>query len=290
VALALVLCAASASQADSKRHILVLHSYHQGYQWTDNIQSGVAEALARLAPDALVHVEHMDTKRQPPEKIFGLLAEFYAKKYAGFRPDVILASDDNALDFLLAYRDRLWPGSPVVFCGVNDYGQDRLKGQHGYVGVSQRADIRGTIEAALKLMPSMRRLVILTDATETGRYYRKNATEAAQEFLGRVELQEIAGLSFGETASALSTLSPDTAILHLGLFRDPDGLTMNVPEFMAFTRKATPQPIFGVWDFLLGHGAVGGVVVSGAQQGKAMAELAARILPVSVWIASPPSP
>ncbi|MDQ7836519.1 MAG: ABC transporter substrate binding protein [Humidesulfovibrio sp.] len=281
--LGLLLCCAPASQAalsqsTPQRHVLALHAYHQGYQWTDTIQTGVAMTLARLAPEAMVHVEYMDTKRQPPEKSFDLLAEFYAKKYAGFRPDVILASDDNALDFLLAYRDRLWPGSPVVFCGVNDYREGRLRGQRGFTGVSERADIRGTIEAALKLMPSMRRLVIITDSTETGQYNRTNSLAATQEFLGRFEVQEIAGRPFGEVASTLSTLSPDTAILHMGLFRDPDGQSMSVAEFMAFTRKGTPQPIFGVWDFLLGHGAVGGVVVSGEHQGQAMAELAARIL------------
>ena len=278
LAAALVLCSAAASQARPVQHVLVLHAYHQGYQWTDNIQSGIIEAMARLAPQAMVHVEYMDSKRQAPEKIFGLLADFYAKKYAGVQFDAILASDDNALDFLLAHRDRLFPGSPVVFCGVNDYRPDRLGGKQGYTGVSERVDIKGTIEAALKLMPSMRRLAIITDATETGQYNRKNALEAVQPFLGRVEVQELTGTTFGEMASALSTLSSDTAILHMGLFRDPDGQSMDVPEFMDFTRKHTAQPIFGVWDFLLGHHTVGGVVVSGAHQGQAMAALAVRIL------------
>jgi len=275
---ALVLGLSAASQAQTTQQVLVLHSYHQGYQWTDSIQSGLAETLARLAPQAVVHVEYMDTKRQAPEQAFGPLAEFYAKKYAGFRPDVILASDDNALDFLLAYRDKLFPGAPAVFCGVNDYRPDRLGGSRGYTGVSERVDIGGTIEVALKLMPNMRRLVVITDDTETGRYNRKNAQEALQPFLNRIEVQELAGLRFGEVASALSTLSSDTAILHMALFRDPDGRTMTVSEFMDFTRKATPQPIFGVWDFLLGHHTVGGVVVSGEHQGRAMAELAVRIL------------
>ncbi|MBA4356572.1 MAG: hypothetical protein C0405_02475, partial [Desulfovibrio sp.] len=278
LAVILLVYPAAASQAKAPQRVLVLHAYHQGYQWTDNIQSGLSETLARLAPQAQLHVEYMDTKRQAPEQAFGPLVDYYAKKYAGFRPAVILASDDNALDFLLAHRERLFPGAPVVFCGVNDYRPDRLGGQRGYTGVSERADISGTIGAALRLMPGMRRLVILTDATETGRFDRKNALEAARPFLGRVEVQELAGLPFDEVASALSTLSSDTAILHLGLFRDPDDRTMTMPEFMDFTSKATPQPIFGVWDFMAGHHMVGGIMVSGTHQGRAMAELAVRVL------------
>ena len=278
VGLAVAPCAAGTGQTRPAQQVLVLHSYHQGYQWTDSIQTGLAETLARLVPEAVVHVEYMDTKRQPPEAMFGLLATFYAKKYAGFHPDVILASDDNALDFLLAQRDRLFPGAPVVFCGVNDYRPDRLGGARGYTGVSERADIAGTIAVALRLMPSMRRLVIITDATETGRFNHDNAMLAAQPFLGRIEVQELAGLPFGEVASALSTLSPDTAILHLGLLRDPDNQTMDVDEALNFIRRHTPQPIFSTWDFSLGHHVVGGIIVSGVHQGQAMAELAARIL------------
>ena len=278
LAVVLLLCLATPSPAQSPQQVLVLHSYHQGYQWTDNIQFGLAQTLARLAPQAEIHVEYMDTKHLPPEKAFGPLADYYARKYAGFQPSVILASDDNALDFLLAHRDRLFPGAPVVFCGINDYRPDRLGGQRGYTGVSERADIAGTIEVALRLMPDMRRLVIITDDTETGRFNRKNALEAARPFRNRVEVQELAGLRFAEVAAALSTLSSDSAILHMGLFRDPDGRTMTMSESMDFTRKATPQPIFGVWDFLLGHHAVGGVVVSGRRQGQTMAALSARIL------------
>jgi len=272
------LCQAAPGQAAHLKHVLVLHAYHQGYQWTDNIQSGLAETLGRLAPGAIIHVEYMDTKRQPLPREFNLLADFYAKKYEGFRPDVILASDDNALDFLLLHRDRLFPGSPVVFCGVNDYQPERLGKAQGYTGVSERADIAGTIEVALKLMPSMRRLAIISDTTESSRYNHKIALEAVQPFLGRVEVQDLAGLPFGEMASALSTLSPDTAILHLGLLRDPDNQTMDLAESLNFIRRHTPQPIFSSWDFSFDHHVVGGIMVSGVHQGQVMAELAARIL------------
>ncbi|MBU1229082.1 MAG: PAS domain S-box protein [Proteobacteria bacterium] len=274
----LLACLPVASPAQAPQRVLVLHSYHQGYQWTDNIQSGLSEALAKLAPRAELYVEYMDTKRQAPEKAFGPLAGLYAGKYAGRRPDLILASDDNALDFLLAHRGQLFPDVPVVFCGINDFRPERLGGQRGYTGVSEAVDIPGTIEAALRLMPGMRRLVVITDATETGRYNRRNAMQAVQPFLGRVEVLELAGLPFGEVASVLSTLSSDSAILNMGLFRDPDGQAMSLAESQDFIRRQTPQPVFGVWDFLLGHHTVGGVMVSGVHQGRAMAALAARVL------------
>ena len=270
--------ASALAQSSHPQRVLVLHSYHAGYQWTDNIQAGIAKALAHHDPDVYVSVEYMDTKRITTERAFPYLHSYFAAKYAEHPPSVILATDDNAVDFLLRYRDELFPGASIVFCGVNDYRAGHLERQPGYTGVSQRADIGETIATALKLMPGMRRLAIITDATETGRLHNQNAQDALKPYLDRIVVQELAGLRFVGLTATLSPISSGTASLYVGLLRDPDGHTMTVAESMDFIRKATPQPIFGVWDFLLGHHTVGGIVVSGEHQGQAMVGLAVRIL------------
>jgi two-component system CheB/CheR fusion protein len=268
---------ASAQPLDA-RTILVLHSYHAGYFWTDSIQQGVAETITRMAPQDRLFVEYMDTKRIPPEQAFPPLADYLARKYKPLHPDVILVSDDSALDFLLAYRDRLFPGTPVVVCGVNGLDAARLGGQRGITGVSERTDIAGTIELALRLMPRLRRLAVVTDATNSGRGYLQMFRQAAAPFVDRLEFKEIAGMRFSDAARALSALPPDAAVLYLGLLRDPDGNTMDTRQSLDFIHAASPQPVFAVWDFAVGHHVTGGVVVSGRAQGQAMASVALRIL------------
>ncbi len=266
------------SRAASGPEILVLHSYHPGYAWTDGIQKGLAESLALLAPGAELRVEYMDAKRQPPEKSTPVLLELYRLKYRNHRPAVVLASDDNALNFLLDHREELFPGAQVVVCGVGELTDQRLRGQRGYTGVAEYTDISGTIDAALRLMPGLRTIAAVADGTETGEATMRLFRQAMQGYQGRLEVVEIAGLRLAETAATLSTLSPDTAVLYLGLLRDPDGKILTVAESLAFIRQNTPQPVFTVWDFVVGQGAVGGVVVSGARQGQAMARMAAQIL------------
>jgi PAS domain S-box-containing protein len=260
------------------QRVLVLHSYHPGYQWTDNIQRGVAEALARLAPDAQVFVEYMDTQRIAPEHAFPLLHAYFAAKYATVRPQVILASDDNAVDFLLRYGDELFPGAPVVFCGVGEVESKHLEERKDYTGVVEHTELTATIEAALRLMPSMRRMAVITGASENGETGKRLFRLTMPNYKGRLEPVELCGLPFEEVAARLTTLSSDTGILYMGLLRDPSGATMNVDESLAFIRKAKDLPIFCAWDFVVGRGAVGGVVVSGERQGRIMAEMGARIL------------
>ncbi len=262
----------------AEQHVLVLHSYHSGYDWTDGIQKGLSEALAARAPGVELFVEYMDAKRQPPETTFPLLYDLYRLKYRDRRPAVLVASDDAALNFLLAHREKLFPGVPVVACGVGVLTSERIGGQGGYTGVAERTDIPGTIEAALRLMPGLRTVAAVADGTETGKWHMERFRQAMQGYRGRLEAREIAGQTFESTAAALSTLTPDTAVLYLGLLRDPEGKVLTVAESMDFLLRATPQPVFVVWDFLVGRGAVGGVVVSGERQGRVIADMAARIL------------
>ncbi len=269
---------AAQAQPPEPKRVLALHSYHPGYQWTDNIQTGIAAELARQAPDAHLFVEYMDTQRVPREYAFPLLHDYYAAKYASLPPQVILASDDNALDFLLRHGAELFPGVPVVFCGVSDLEARRRGLPPGYTGVQERTDLKGTVEAALALMPGMRRLALISGATENGEAARQLFRQTMADFKGRVEPVELSGLPFAEVAARLTTLSPDTAILYMGLLRDPDGRTMTVDESLAYIRKHTDQPVFAAWDFVVGRGAVGGRVVSGERQGRAMAVLAAGLL------------
>jgi len=276
--LAAPLVAHKTDPPSEEQRVLVLHSYHPGYQWTDNIQRGAAEALARLVPDAHVFVEYMDTQRITPERAFPVLRAYFAAKYATLRPQVILASDDNAIDFLLRYRDELFPGAPVVFCGVGEVEAKQLELRQGYTGVVERTELTATIDAALKLMPSMRRLVLITGASENGETGQRLFRKTMPSYAGRLEAVELCGLPFTEVEARLTTLSSDTAILYMGLLRDPSGATMSVDESLSFIRKAAQLPIFCAWDFVVGKGAVGGVVVSGERQGRIMAEMGARLL------------
>ena len=35
------------AESDTKRHLLVLHSYHRGFKWTDDITSGIESVLKK---------------------------------------------------------------------------------------------------------------------------------------------------------------------------------------------------------------------------------------------------
>lgn len=100
----------------SGKRVLWVDSYHQGYEWSDGIEKGVRTGLHDSGAE--LKIFHMDTKRNDSTE-FGQKAGLAAKAVVdAFRPDVVVASDDNAQKYLVVpYLKN--GGPPVVFCGVN---------------------------------------------------------------------------------------------------------------------------------------------------------------------------
>ena len=131
------------------KNVLILHSYHKGFTWTDNIMSGMESVFKQDGINIQTYVEYMDTKRHSPAESFTLLKELYKYRYRDIHFDVILVSDNNALDFLLSNRDELFSDVPVVFCGINNFSDSMLEGQKAITGVVEDIEIKNTIELAL---------------------------------------------------------------------------------------------------------------------------------------------
>ncbi|MEZ4483432.1 MAG: hypothetical protein R2864_02160 [Syntrophotaleaceae bacterium] len=185
----------SCSQALASPQVLLLHSYHRGNEWTGAIAQGLEAVLQGALPEAELFSEYMDSKRHAPEEIAPLFKRYLAAKYCNRRFDIILCSDDNALDFLLSFGDELFPGIPVVFCGINNSQENRLAGRTGFTGVAEEADLKGTLELALQLHPKTRQVAVVTDPTPSGRANLHRLRTLAPLFANRVDFLELAELS-----------------------------------------------------------------------------------------------
>jgi hypothetical protein len=66
-----------------------------------------------------IYREEMDLSRFSSDTYRTLLRDFLRSKYANKKIDVVLAILGPALDFLLDNGDTIFPGTPIVFCGVD---------------------------------------------------------------------------------------------------------------------------------------------------------------------------
>ncbi|MDW2105564.1 hypothetical protein R7093_27695, partial [Vibrio sp. 1580] len=78
--------------------VLVVHSYHQGFFWTDSIQRGIDQQLDDREMD--MRVLYLDSKRNQSEQFFTQLESLYRTKLSDERFDAILVTDNNALELM----------------------------------------------------------------------------------------------------------------------------------------------------------------------------------------------
>ncbi len=283
---ALISTSATAVQPDkaintfNEQKVLVLHSYDSAMAWTKSIQEGIESVFNKSGIVVEMHVEYMDTIRHRTKESFGYLEDLYRKKYGRTSFDVILLSDNNALNFMLSRREKLFPGVPIVFCGVNDFRVEQLHGQTGITGINEAIDIRGTIELASRIMPDIRKFLVISDRTAAGLANRRKFEQILSHFSNKTPSFELLDdLTTTDLQKQLGELSSDSAVLLFMFRRDSDGRIFTPPEYFSMVVEGCSVPVFTFWyETSLGTGVMGGVMVSGSAQGERAAEYALRIL------------
>ena len=239
---------------------------------------GIRQVFDGSAGQVAIRYEYMDTKHYQPREIFAALRKLYRIKYRRLSFDVIIASDNNALNFLLAYRDELFPGTPVVFCGVNGFEPSMVKGSAGFTGIAEDYDLKGTLDLALKMFPETRYLAAVSGESTSSTINRRRLQGLMPQYRDRVEFIDLSGLNPAELGDRLRSLPEHTVVIYISYYLAPDGTTFTVRESTSFVFKNANLPMFSPWEYTLGHGVLGGMMLSGTNQARRAAEIAERIL------------
>jgi len=258
--------------------VLVLDSYNKGFSWTDYIDEGIINRFAESYPDVDIQFEHMDTRRYTLARIESYLVSLYREKYLNNPPSVIISSDDNAFAFLLRHRDDLFPGIPIVFCGVNDFNPETIAGHPLITGISESYDLVENLKLVRKLFPDTQHLAVISDITETGIFNSARMRRAVEEAKPDYEIIYLEKLTRSELESSLAHLPPDTIVFNLCFWRDADNIAYNLQESLSLVSTASPVPVMTTWDFMVEYGILGGYCIDGNAQGDAAASYAIRIL------------
>ena len=263
-----------------QRTVVVLNSYHQGFVWTDRIMEGLSASLASFGNRLDLRIEYLDAKRRPPTGTYRpSLAAAMGIKYSGVPVDAVVVSDNAALDFLIENRATLFPGVPVIFCGINNFSPSMLKDQKGITGVSEDPDFVGTISLALR-MTGASSVVLITDPTDTGVQNHAIALRALRETGIEADHLELSGRDYDldELKDILRSLDSRWTVILLDFFQDKWGAYLSLDTVIPEICAASAVPVFTHADLYFGLGPVGGILNRGIDQGRTAGSLVARIL------------
>ena len=282
-------CSAQAASEDlslAPCRVLVLNSYHQGYQWSDGIIRGIKKTFRATLSRADLLIEYYDTKRNSPadEEYNTAFCALLTKKYKTNPVDVLIATDDNAFTFLAKHRDEIFGPKPLVFCGVNNLALPDLyrKSLTKFGGILQISDEEKTIRMALANHPQAKRVYLFSDDTKTGQafaHYVQAAMKRIRADYPDLALEHIgSNFTHEELREHLRALPKDSIGLITAYVVDKESHFIPADVLYRELTAAAPFPVYCLSEFIVRAGAVGGKVARGYDHGVRVAEMAIEIL------------
>ena len=198
-------------------------------------------------------------------------------KYQDRPIGVVVTIGATALDYVLRRRATLWPGVPVVFSMLDEVSFARLKPPSDVTGTLVKLRFEDTVFAARRVMPDLKRLVLLGESFERPTIYRAFKEQMAHAAEG-LEVIDLTGLPMRSLRERVATLPARSAILYTNIYSNGDGSYYTPGDALAVVAEKANAPIIVANEMLVGRGGIGGFVLKGDAIGKDVADLASRIL------------
>ncbi|MGB5919144.1 ABC transporter substrate binding protein [Arcobacter sp.] len=265
---------------DNNKEVLLLHSYHKGYKWSDDISKGIEDKFISHGNIELT-TRYMDTKRVIGGIYLNELAELYKKQFENRKFDLIIVSDNNAFEFIVKYHDYLFPNTPVLFCGINNFDKallDENNIKEYMSGVVEQVDLENNFKLIHELHPKMKNLVIINDKSKTGYAIKRDLRPIIEKYKDEFNVEYIDQLDMETLKKKVKDLNKDDVLLFVLLFKDKAGKNFTYKEGLKQVKAISNNPIYGLWDFYLNYGIVGGLVTSATAQGNSVANMALQVL------------
>ena len=267
--------------ANTSKDVLLLHSYNKGYTWTDDISSQIEKNFKDNKNVELTTV-YMDSKRIDTSSYLNNLANLYKEQFQNRKFDLIIVSDNTALDFMIKYHDFLFKDTPVLFCGINDFDSSILDVnniRNFMSGVAEEVDLEKNFELISKLHPKLKNLLIINDTSTTGYAVKKGLDPIIKKYEKKFNIEYTDDLEINNLKQKVSSLDKENSvILFVLLFKDTTGKYFTHKQSFAQVKKVSQVPIYGLWDFYLNNGIVGGLLTSAIAQGDAVSKMAIEVL------------
>jgi hypothetical protein len=134
-----------------------------------------------------IHNEYLDVSPVRTDGFKQLQTEFLRQKYVGRKVDLLIAGLSSGLDFILAHRERIFPGVPIVFCAVDEREVRARKLPPDVIGVPVKMDLLATLDLALQLHPNTERVFVIAGMAKFDADWETEARQAFRAYEDKLE-------------------------------------------------------------------------------------------------------
>ncbi len=281
-ALAFLWSAADTSADDigqEPKRVLAIFVFKQGLPWAYRVEESLRAAVASQSNIPIVlDVEHADQSRFPEEEYRAKIIDFYRYKYSKQKVDLVLAMGDEAADLLLEHGNKLFGDIPVVLITTKHKKIDPDLLKPKMIPMVWGFDFKKTGKLIVDLLPKTKNIFVVSGTALTDQKLQTLAIEGFAGLGKNVTINYLDDYSREALLVKITQLPEDSVIFFLSFFRDANGQSFVPRDILDEVTRHANVPTFGIVDLYLGHGIVGGNLLSADEQGKRYAEIAGKIL------------
>lgn len=251
---------AAAAPDPAAKTILAFHWYAKDAPANVAFEGYLQAVLSREARQPVEYYpEYIESNRFPGEAHARILRDYLRQKYADRTIDVVLAVGPVPIEFVLTYRNDLFPDTPIVFYTGASVDVD-LASQPNVTGVLNADSYARTMDLALRLQPDTTQAFVISGTPEREGVLEQEARRQLAKYEGRVGLTYLTDLPLDQLIATVKALPARSVVIYSRQSQDEPGRVLSPNDFLTLISRASPVPVYDPWRSHLGYGMVGGEV------------------------------
>jgi len=267
------------AQVKEGRRVLVLHESGLGSPGMELADREIVSALERSPYRVELYSETLETGLFSDKTSQQEFRDWFVRKYRDRKPDVIIAVGPSPIRFMNDSHDRFFPGTPIVFCESTEELAGNPHLDSHFTGVWALAQPEKTLHAALRLQPGTKHVVVVGGVAPYDRYLETLVKEHFRSYEASLDFTYLTDFSMPELLERLKHLPIHTIVYHTSITQDAAGNHfIDATQSAPLVASAADAPVFVADDVDVSKGTIGGDLMSWADDSRAAAEMAARLL------------
>jgi PAS domain S-box-containing protein len=262
------------------RRVLILHSLGFSSPASILVDAEIRAALEDSPYQIELYSESMQTILFSDPDSQRELRQGYIRKYRDRPPDVVIAVSTKPIKFMAESPEEFGPNTPVVICASSEDQLGGVKLDSRFTGVWRTVDAAKTLEAALRLQPGTRRVVVVGGGVyDYDRRLLAIVSEQLHSYESRFQFTYLSNLEMPALLEQLKHLPEHSIALYTAISQDAAGTRfLDETQSLPLVVGAANAPVFVMEDTFVGQGTIGGYVTSYGDEGRVAGQLAVRIL------------
>lgn len=263
----------------ANQSILIINSYHKGYEWSDLVVSGIEKSLYSHT-NIDMNILYMDSKRITSKEYLENLKKLYSVQLKNRKYDLVITVDRSAYDFVLENYNEFFTNEKILTVGIENYDINNTKKYNLEDKVSaliEKRDLKANVRLIEQFIPTIKKLYLIDDNSVSSSHTQPLIKELKKSFSKEYELVHLKEHTLDDLQRRFYRYEENSAALFLRFYKNANG-KLNKNHDISNIIKNSNVPVFVTDSIFYRSGATGGKIIDLYDFGKKSGAMALEVL------------